>query len=834
VPGWLRFALGLAAVTLPTLAAISVTGRVVDETSAGIDQARVTLRLADTAASGIYSTVSDPTGAFTLSLPGPGRYLATVERDGYFPLKDHAIEIMAESAGIPGEAQDLHLTLSHEREVFQSVNVNASPAAIDVDKTSAERKLTGVEIVDIPYSPTRDLRMALTLLPGVIEDQAGGLHFDGGAENQTLYLLDGFNVGDPLTGKLNTHVSVESVRSADWVSGRYSPEFGKGSAGALDIHTDMGDNPWRYSATNFIPGFDTRTGLHLDTWEPQFNLSGPIVPGRAWFSDHLDADYAVPVVPGLPQGQNRTQTFQTSNIARGQVDLTPSNILFVDYLVNYTLFPENGLAALNPASTTTDQRARIFFVSAKDQIYLTRGMLLEVGLALNSGYMRSSPQGSAPYGITPFGNQGNYYINSAERSRREQFLANLFLPSFEWHGHHQWKTGTDLDRLNYWQNVDRTGIDVYNVAGMLARQTAFGGSGLLSQPGLEASWYLLDDWKVRPSLAVEMGAREDWDELLRRPAISPRIAASWAPFGLKDTKISAGYAILRDATSLQLFARPHDQYGINTFFSPDGSVASGPLLSVFEITDPRLKVPLYQNWTLGVERRLPGKIDVTSTYLRKRGSDGLAYTNLLTEAPPSPALIAEYGTNQFGGVYDLTNSRRDVYDAVEIAARQRFGEGYEWMVSYTRSRAWSSAVVDMTADQPLQVLNNSGPVSWDAPNRIVSWGYLPTKWSRWALAYALEARSGLPYSVVNGTGQVVGGVNSQRFPFYFSMNVHPEVKFTLFGVRWAVRGGFNNITDHENPTVAQTIPGLPVRFYGSDKRHFVFRVRWLGKETAGT
>lgn len=834
MPGWLRLSLGLAAVTLPTLAAISVNGRVVDETSAAIDQARVTLRFADASATGIYSTLSDPTGAFTLSLPAPGRYLASVERDGYFPLKDHAIEIMAEIAGISGETQEIHLTLSHEREVFQSVNVNASPAGIDVDKTSAERKLTGVEIVDIPYVPTRDLRMALTLLPGVIEDQAGGLHFDGGAENQTLYLLDGFDVGDPLTGKLNTHLSVESVRSADWVSGRYSPEFGKGSAGALDIHTDMGDNPWRYSATNFIPGFDTRTGLHLDTWEPQFNLSGPIVPGRAWFSDHLDADYAVPVVPGLPQGQNRTQTFQTSNIARGQVDLSPSNILFVDYLVNYTLVPENGLAALNPVSTTTDQRARIFFVSAKDQIYLTRGMLLEVGVALDSGYMRSSPQGSALYGITPFGNQGNYYINSAERSRREQFLANLFLPSFEWHGHHQWKTGTDLDRLNYWQNVDRTGIEVYNVSGMLARQTAFGGSGWLTQPGLERSWYVLDDWKVRPNLAVEMGARQDWDELLRRPAVSPRVAASWAPFGSKDTKISAGYAILRDATSLQLFARPHDQYGIDTFFNLDGSVASGPLLSVFEITDPHLKVPLYQNWTLGLERRLPGKIDVTGTYLRKRGSDGLAYTNLLTEAPPPPALIAAYGTNQFGGVYDLTNSRRDVYDAVEIAARQRFGEGYEWMVSYTRSRAWSSAVVDMTVDQPLQVLNNSGPVSWDAPNRIVSWGYLPTKWRRWALAYAMEARSGLPYSVVNGTGQVVGGVNSQRFPFYFSMNVHPEVKFTLFGVRWAVRGGFNNITDHENPTVAQTIPGLPVRFYGSDKRHFVFRVRWLGKETAGT
>ncbi len=235
------------------------------------------------------------------------------------------------------------------------------------------------------------------------------------------------------------------------------------------------------------------------------------------------------------------------------MNLTPSNILFADFLVNYTLIPENGLAALSPVSTTTDVRSRIFFVSAKDQIYLTRGMLLEVGFGLDSGLVRMSPQGSTLYGISPLGNMGDYYINSTESSHREQFLANLFLPSFEKAGHHQWKIGTDLDRLKYWQNVDRTGIDAYNTSGMLTRQTTFRGSGLLSQAGLEASWYVLDDWKVRPNLAVEMGARQDWDELLRRPAISPRVAASWAPFGWKDTKISAGYAILRDTTPPQLF-----------------------------------------------------------------------------------------------------------------------------------------------------------------------------------------------------------------------------------------------------------------------------------------
>ena len=105
---------------------------------------------------------------------------------------------------------------------------------MDVDKTAAERKLTGTEVIDIPYTPTRDLRVALTLIPGVLQDATGQLHFAGGAERQTLYLLDGFDFSDPLTGTLDAHLSVDSVRAIDWFSGRYSPEFGKGSGGALD------------------------------------------------------------------------------------------------------------------------------------------------------------------------------------------------------------------------------------------------------------------------------------------------------------------------------------------------------------------------------------------------------------------------------------------------------------------------------------------------------------------------------------------------------------------------------------------------------------------------
>jgi hypothetical protein len=328
---------------------------------------------------------------------------------------------------------------------------------------------------------------------------------------------------------------------------------------------------------------------------------------------------------------------------------------------------------------------------------------------------------------------------------------------------------------------------------------------LLSQRDLEASWYAMDDWKLRPDLLIEYGVRQDWDELLHASALSPRASVAWAPFGSRDMKISAGYVIVRDATPLELFTRPRDQFAILTF-------AGGPsVTTAFEIADRQLSFPLYQNWTVGFERHLPQRMDLRVTGLRKRGSDGLAYMPAST------------------GLYSLSNSRRDSYDAVETALHHRFGEQYEWMASYTRSRAASNSVIDVNLNQPLQVFENSGPVGWDAPNRFLTWGYLPTWWKNWAVAYVMEARTGFPYSVVNELGQITGPVDSQRFPMYFALNVHPEWKFGLFGRRWAIRGGLNNLTNHRNPTVVQTIPGYPARFFGSEGRHFVVRVRWLGR-----
>ena len=139
--------------------------------------------------------------------------------------------------------------------------------------------------------------------------------------------------------------------------------------------------------------------------------------------------------------------------------------------------------------------------------------------------------------------------------------------------------------------------------------------------------------------------------------------------------------------------------------------------------------------------------------------------------------------------FDLTNFRRDVYDSFSVTFHQTFGRDYSWMANYTRSRALSNSVIDVSVDQRLQVINNFGRLSWDAPDRVLSWGYLPA-WSRnWAFSYLLDLRTGFPFSIVRDTGQIVGTVNSWRFPVNVRLNVHLERKFRLGQVPFRLARG---------------------------------------------
>ena len=117
---------------------------------------------------------------------------------------------------------ELSFTINTVREVFQSDNVNAETSPVDVSQTQSQERLTGTELNDMPFANSHNLLNSLTLIPGVVQQATGAFHVNGASQEQVLYLLNGFNITNPISGQFQTLLAVEGIRSVDISSGRSS------------------------------------------------------------------------------------------------------------------------------------------------------------------------------------------------------------------------------------------------------------------------------------------------------------------------------------------------------------------------------------------------------------------------------------------------------------------------------------------------------------------------------------------------------------------------------------------------------------------------------------
>jgi hypothetical protein len=802
----------------------TLSGHVTDENEAPVAAARLTLRTATPSLEGPWRTETDPAGAFSLPAPAAGDYLVDVERDGYYELKGRPIHIEG--------AQEVTLIVHTVREVFQSVDVNEQPSPVDVAQTRNEVRLTGTDVNDILYPNSHSLRNAMKLMPGVVEDASGGMHFNGSSENQVQYVLNGFNITDPISGEFHSTLAVEGVRSVDYSSGRYSPEFGKGTAGVLAIRTENGTDAFHYTATDFIPGLNLQQGVRLGNWYPRVGVSGPIVRGRAWFSDTFDSEYNTALVTGLPSGQNTRSGWAGSNLFHAQINLSPRNILYADFLVNLDNENRVGLGPLDPVSTTQTVHTREYLGGVRDQMALGGGSLLELGYAHNAFSDSQTPQGQTIYVYSPAGRSGNYFVTGSQTASRDQGLAHWYAPKFHMAGSHQVEAGADGDLLRYNGDFHRTGYELVGITGQVLTQTTFTGSGTFGVHDTEAAVWVLDTWRIAKRVQLDLGVRGDWDRLVGQMGWSPRLAFSWSPVAAGHTRVAGGYSVTYDAVPLDPFGRLLDQSAITTEYGSGGVPVGPPVLTTFARGPAPLQQPRATNWSLGIDQEFSPRLSASVKYLRRRGTDGFDFVNVL--APDAPPALLPLPNSASAGLYQLAHLRRDHFDSVQFIVRQTLAGQYELTASYTRSQAQSNAVLDMNTAEPLQVLADLVPMPWDSPNRLLGRAYLPLPWKNWAVAVLGDARSGFPFSVVDQTGVVSGSVDSRRYPFNFDLNLAIERMVTLRGYRFALRGGVDNLTDQKNPTAVNNVIGSAqyLQFLGDEGRHFVVRIRFFGR--AGT
>ncbi len=760
-----------------------------------------------------FKTESDYAGHCQLAGLPAGGYELRVEKEGFYALAKQDVRV--------GETESLEVTLNHLQEYRESVNVVASPPGIDPAKTTSSEKLTSREIIDLPYTVTRDIRYALPLLPGVLQDGFGQVHFDGSSTRQINDQLDGFNITDPVSGLFDVRVSVDALRSVEVQTSRYPAEYGKGSGGILSLMSGMGDDHARFAATDLPPSLQNRRGIHVNTWTPRATLSGPLKKGKVWFLDALEGEYAQDILTELPAGADRNSVSRFNNLAKTQVNLTQSNILTTSFLANALHSPHVGLSPFDPLQTTVALNDTAYLVTTKDQAYLPNGVLFEIGVGFSRFRDSLRPEGTLPYVITPEGKSGNFFEAEAGRADRLQGIASLILPPARRGGRHVFKLGTDLDQITYTQSFARRPISILREDRTLSRRVTFLGNPPFTKINAEVGGYAQDHWALSERLLVDYGTRLDWDQVLRRLLVSPRLASSFLATASGSTKIVWGVGQYYDATNLQFITSVLTGQRMDFFYDSTGqTLVRPPVETSFQVDEHSLKEPRFTNWSAGVERKLGGSTTLKLEYVQKRGHNGWAYVNLPATTPGA-----------LNGQFELRNVRRDRYDALGVTVRRAFRGDHIVFASYTRSAACSSAVLNFNLENPLFSQQAGGPLPWDSPNRLLSWGWLPLS-RKFDLAYTLDWRDGFPFNLFNQDQQLVGTPGARRFPTYFSLNAALETRFHLMGFQWALRAGFDDITDRHNPSFVNSNVDSPkfLTFGGFQTRALTARIRMLGRK----
>ncbi len=791
----------------------AVTFNVVDENGVAISGAQLTIQEAGQPP---VHLITDYAGRALWTPKIQGTYSLVVERPNFYRTSEPALDTSADSVTI---------TLTHEQWLQQQVNVTASTQGIDPQQVSDKAEMNTEEVVNVPYPTNIDIRGLLPFIPGVVADATGQVHVAGGETYMTLDTLDGFDIRNPIFGTLDLRVPTDAVRSLDTETTRYPVQYGRSTGGVIAYTTGMGDNKFRYNATDFIPSFRSQNGIRFDTFEPRITISGPIVSSRAWYFNSFETEYNDIYIPGLPDNADTDHVIRGSNLLKFQSNVGKTNSLTTALLFNDYHSPYEGLSILAPQESTDDHDIIAWLPYASDQQSFKNGIVLDAGF----GDMRYregwEPHGATPYVLNPEQATGSNFESQTTLSQRLEAYANAYLPRKQWLGSHQVTAGIDADHIGYNFDEELAPVSYDDEARTLVRLSTFPSFTPAKRHNVEIGAWAEDRWSPRDGLLIEPGLRFDWDEIIRRPLFSPRIAMNFSPPGQENTtKFTAGIGEYYEHTQLEFLTRALAGVRYDTYYAPDGTTPLGPPAeTLFTVNQGSLREAHALNWSVGVEHELPFQIYAGANYMQKRITDEFVYAN-------------QDGTGAQPGDYLLTNNRQDHYHSIEVQARRSFTGDYTLFAAYTRSSATTNDALDYVPTIPILGVQQSGPLSWDSPNRILSWGWLPA-WApwlpsvhkNWDFVYTLTWSTGYPFDSFNDLEDLAGVTGSHRFPDFLSFDPGLEWRFHFHGKYFGLRGMVDNITNAADPGTVNPNVSSPqyLTFSNPLGRGFTTRIRLI-------
>ena len=238
---------------------------------------------------GDRSAATDAQGAFRFVQLVPGPVTMDVTAEGYMG--------GSLATRVPlGSTNVTDFPLAPISVATTTVIVLGSANNIDTTDAKVGQNFTLSSINDLPIPSTqRTVQNIAALAPGISAD-ANGMTIRGAQNTQVLYLVDGVDVADPVTGNYAAQLNEDMLSEVQVLDGGISAEFGRFTGGVVQAVTKSGSNEFegiaRFSFLNpdwaaYNPrdrGADGKTTFK-DTTTVQQNIviSGPIIKDHLFF-----------------------------------------------------------------------------------------------------------------------------------------------------------------------------------------------------------------------------------------------------------------------------------------------------------------------------------------------------------------------------------------------------------------------------------------------------------------------------------------------------------------------------------------------------------------------
>jgi len=224
-----------------------ISGTVLDPQNSIVPNAKITIRNAGTGA--LRETTSDDHGTFIVTNLLPARYSVMAEAQGFAKLEQQ-VDLP------PGGRAGLELKLQVGK-VGETVEVSATALAVNTENQTVGQLITSNDLANLPlltrnpYDLVGGAANVSSAADAGLTMRGAGYNINGLRSAGTNILLDGAANNDEFTASVGQTVPLDSVQEINVLTNNFTAEYGRASAGVVNVTTKSGTNDFHGTAYEF-------------------------------------------------------------------------------------------------------------------------------------------------------------------------------------------------------------------------------------------------------------------------------------------------------------------------------------------------------------------------------------------------------------------------------------------------------------------------------------------------------------------------------------------------------------------------------------------------------